>query len=211
MFAQHKIKSNLSKALRILKDPQYLPTSENFQVVASVVRNADFFSKKFDLPKKLNEFLHHAKDHFKYEAHPYGSLLLNEKAYTDKFYIILAGNVQKLHQRPHQEVEKEFKSQRCMNSPDRQILRNTIHMHGNENSNDSSSVRKTEDMRKNFHHTNSVKKMSGEVNSDFIRRDATVIGSETSMTLIKQNADLRGKDRKLRMSMDEKRIGGNYG
>jgi len=101
-----------TKAIEILQNPLYDPEGEDFKVITSVLKSCDFFQKNFKSPAKLNEFLQLAKFHLNYEVHNYGSVLIKEKDYADRFYFILQGNVQKFHQRPSYDVEHEVKEEK---------------------------------------------------------------------------------------------------
>ena len=109
MLDRH-LQALLKKTCKTLKNPNYHPDAESYQNIANLIQNTEFFRKKLETTAKLKDFIHQARHHFKYEVHDYGTVIMKEKEYADKFYIILDGHTQKLHQRPAHEIEQELLS-----------------------------------------------------------------------------------------------------
>ena len=109
-------------ALQTLQNPSYNPESHQWEAISSILRNCDFFRKKFLSPVKLNDFIQLAKPHVQYEIFEYGTVLIKEKAHAGKFYIVLKGTLNKLYKRSNNDIEEEVKLEKRRSSIAEQIL-----------------------------------------------------------------------------------------
>jgi CRP-like cAMP-binding protein len=102
----------LEDALQVLKGPLHNPDAKDFKKIVSVMKNCYFFRENFSSQVALSEFVELAKFYVGYEVHKYGTVLLNDKEYADKLYVILDGSVEKIFQKPYGEVEEQIKEKR---------------------------------------------------------------------------------------------------
>jgi len=90
---------------------KYPPSDWNFserKLMTDLIRLTGFFQKNLDSKVSLNDFLKLVQDHIGYEKHPYGSIIIEEGQFAEKFYVILKGQVRKFAPRPIEEIEEEF-------------------------------------------------------------------------------------------------------
>jgi len=106
---EHQKHLNLITALQ---NPHYNPEDDNYKMILPIILECDFFNRFFPTTDNLNEFAKLAKYSLNYEVHPYGTVLVKEKEYVDRFYIILQGDVLRFHQKQNSEVQKELKEKR---------------------------------------------------------------------------------------------------
>jgi len=76
------------------------------------MKNCYFFGKNFSPQVALNEFVDLAKFYVGYEIHKHGSVLLHDREYADKLYIIFDGTVDKVFQKLYGEVEGQTQDKR---------------------------------------------------------------------------------------------------
>lgn len=108
--------AHCAQAMRVLQAESDDATPKDYQSITSLLQNIDFFSRNLRPAAKLHDFTHEAKSHIKYEIHEYGTVLLKENDHSDKLYIILSGDVQKLCQRSAHEIQQD-RNKNASNSP----------------------------------------------------------------------------------------------
>jgi len=134
---QKLLKYLLEDALQILSKQVTNPESKDFQKVTHLLKRCEVFQSIFPSQACLNDFVQLAKYYVSYEVHEYGTVLLREKEYADKFCMILNGSVEKFRQKPYREIEKEVHEERKrksiavenINLPNFSIP--SLHLHGN--------------------------------------------------------------------------------
>jgi len=106
---QNLFKYLLEDALHILEKQVTNPESKDFKKVTHILKRCEVFRNLFPAQAMLDDFIQLAKYYVGYEVHEYGSVLLKEKEYADKFCLILRGSVEKFRQKAYGEIENEVK------------------------------------------------------------------------------------------------------
>jgi len=106
---QNLFKYLLEDALHILEKQVTNPESKDFKKVTHLLKRCEVFRNLFPAQAMLDDFVQLAKYYVGYEVHEYGSVLLKEKEYADKFCLILRGSVEKFRQKAYGEIENEVK------------------------------------------------------------------------------------------------------
>jgi len=109
---QNLFKYLLEDALHILEKQVTNPESKDFKKVTHLLKRCEVFRNLFPAQAMLDDFVQLAKYYVGYEVHDYGSVLLKEKEYADKFCLILRGSVEKFRQKGYGEIENEVKEDR---------------------------------------------------------------------------------------------------